>query len=101
MARLHRARAAAGFEANAFLHARVAADLAERLEAIPRRFEHALALARRLESGQASVNNHTRGIRPHLPFGGFKWSGIGVENGHWGYEAYTQLQTIAAPPRQQ
>lgn len=61
--------------------------------------DHALTVARRLDSGQASVNNHTRGIRPHLPFGGFKWSGIGVENGRWGYEAYTQLQTIAAPPR--
>jgi acyl-CoA reductase-like NAD-dependent aldehyde dehydrogenase len=61
--------------------------------------EHALAIARRLESGQASVNHHTRGIKPHLPFGGFKWSGIGVENGPWGYEAYTQLQTLAAPPR--
>ena len=61
--------------------------------------EHALALARRLESGQASVNHHTRGIKPNLPFGGFKWSGIGVENGKWGYEAYTQLQTLAAPSR--
>ncbi|MBL8548825.1 MAG: methyltransferase domain-containing protein [Hyphomonadaceae bacterium] len=44
LARLHRARAAAGFPDAAFLHARGAADLAERLEAIPRRFERALVL---------------------------------------------------------
>lgn len=61
--------------------------------------ERALAVARRLESGQAAINHHTSGIKPHLPFGGFKWSGIGVENGPWGYEAFTQLQTLSAPPR--
>ncbi len=46
-ARLHRLRkrrVAAGFREAAFLHARAAADLAERLEAIPRRFLRALAL---------------------------------------------------------
>ena len=42
--RLRRRRAAAGFAAAAFLHARVAEDLAERLEAIPRPFPRALAL---------------------------------------------------------
>jgi acyl-CoA reductase-like NAD-dependent aldehyde dehydrogenase len=51
------------------------------------------------DTGQASVNHHTRGILPHLPFGGAKWSGIGVENGPWGLAAYTQLQTIAGPAR--
>ncbi|MGE0829171.1 MAG: methyltransferase domain-containing protein [Hyphomonadaceae bacterium] len=44
LARLHRARAAKGFAENAFLHRRVAEDLAERLEAVPRRFERALLL---------------------------------------------------------
>jgi SAM-dependent methyltransferase len=44
LARLHRARAAKGFAAAAFLHKRTADDLAERLEAIPRRFERVLAL---------------------------------------------------------
>jgi len=52
LARLHRARAAPGFEANAFLHKRAAEDLVERLEAIPRRFERALLLgAPRLAAG--------------------------------------------------
>ncbi|HKP08645.1 MAG TPA: aldehyde dehydrogenase family protein [Microbacterium sp.] len=61
--------------------------------------DHARDIASQLETGQASVNHHTRGILPHLPFGGAKWSGIGVENGPWGYEAFTQLQTIAGPAR--
>ncbi|MET0782551.1 MAG: aldehyde dehydrogenase family protein [Microbacterium sp.] len=51
------------------------------------------------DTGQASVNHHTRGILPHLPFGGAKWSGIGVENGPWGIEGFTQLQTLAGPAR--
>ncbi len=42
--RLRKQRAAEGFAGAAFLHARVAADLADRLEAIPRRFDNALAL---------------------------------------------------------
>jgi acyl-CoA reductase-like NAD-dependent aldehyde dehydrogenase len=61
--------------------------------------DRARDIASRLESGQASVNHHTRGILPHLPFAGAKWSGIGAENGPWGLHAYTQLQTIAGPAR--
>lgn len=47
--RLHRLRKrrATGFNEAAFLHQRVAADLADRLEAIPRRFERALVLGGR------------------------------------------------------
>jgi SAM-dependent methyltransferase len=44
LVRQRKRRAAAGFREGAFLHARVAADLADRLEAIPRRFERVLAL---------------------------------------------------------
>jgi len=44
LVRARKRRAASGFREAAFLHARVAADLAERLEAIPRRFERALVL---------------------------------------------------------
>lgn len=61
--------------------------------------ERAREIVSRFETGQASVNHHTRGILPHLPFGGAKWSGIGVENGPWGLEAFTQLQTLAGPAR--
>lgn len=42
--RLRKARAARGFHEAAFLHQRVAEDLAERLEAIPRPFARTLAL---------------------------------------------------------
>ncbi len=44
LVRLRKQRAAAGFAEAAFLHARAADDLAERLEAIPRGFERVLAL---------------------------------------------------------
>jgi SAM-dependent methyltransferase len=44
LVRKHKRRAAKSFRDAAFLHARVAADLADRLEAIPRQFERVLAL---------------------------------------------------------
>lgn len=44
LVRARKRRALNGFHAAAFLHARVAADLADRLEAIPREFPRALAL---------------------------------------------------------
>jgi acyl-CoA reductase-like NAD-dependent aldehyde dehydrogenase len=33
-------------------------------------------------------------VAPSRPFGGSKWSGIGVENGLWGYEGFTELQVL-------
>jgi acyl-CoA reductase-like NAD-dependent aldehyde dehydrogenase len=38
------------------------------------------------------VNKHLD-IVPHAPFGGAKWSGIGVENGRWGLLGFTEIQT--------
>ena len=35
-------------------------------------------------------------ITPYAPFGGAKWSGIGHENGRWGFEAFTELQVVNA-----
>jgi acyl-CoA reductase-like NAD-dependent aldehyde dehydrogenase len=61
--------------------------------------DRAREVAFRLESGQAAVNNHTRGIRRHLPFGGAKWSGLGIENGVWGLDAFSQIQSVASPSR--
>ena len=55
--------------------------------------ERGRALAPRLESGTVWVNTHQSGI-PGQPFGGLKWSGIGVEGGPWGMLAYTELQAI-------
>jgi acyl-CoA reductase-like NAD-dependent aldehyde dehydrogenase len=33
-------------------------------------------------------------LPPFAPFGGAKWSGIGYENGRWGYNEFTAIQTI-------
>ncbi|GAB3739128.1 aldehyde dehydrogenase family protein [Microlunatus parietis] len=57
----------------------------------------AAAVAARLEAGQVTVNAHGNGLRPDLPFGGHKQSGIGVTNGPWGLERYTELQVRTAP----
>lgn len=60
--------------------------------------ERAVDVAQRLEAGQISINSHAGGLRPYLPFAGHKWSGVGVENGPWGLDEYTQPQVIAIPP---
>jgi acyl-CoA reductase-like NAD-dependent aldehyde dehydrogenase len=50
-------------------------------------------VAEQLECGTAWVNTHLA-LAPHQPFGGAKWSGIGVENGPWGYYGFTELQVV-------
>jgi aldehyde dehydrogenase (NAD+) len=54
--------------------------------------EHAKAVARRVRSGNVAVNQHTLDLVG--PFGGFKQSGLGRENGIEGIEGYVELQTI-------
>ena len=58
--------------------------------------ERAVAVARRLRAGTAGVNG---GIwyGPDAPFGGYKASGIGRQNGLEGFEQYTETKTIAGP----
>jgi acyl-CoA reductase-like NAD-dependent aldehyde dehydrogenase len=58
--------------------------------------ERALDVAGRLECGTAWVNTHL-GLSPDVPFGGAKWSGIGVENGHWGLETFSEIQVLSRP----
>jgi acyl-CoA reductase-like NAD-dependent aldehyde dehydrogenase len=53
--------------------------------------DRAAAVAEQLECGTAWVNTHLA-MAPHQPFGGFKWSGVGVENGPWGLAAFTEVQ---------
>ncbi len=53
--------------------------------------DRAADVAAQLECGTAWVNAHLA-LAPAQPFGGSKWSGIGVENGVWGYEGFTELQ---------
>jgi acyl-CoA reductase-like NAD-dependent aldehyde dehydrogenase len=56
-------------------------------------FERAAEVAGQLDTGSAWVNQHLA-ILPNTPFGGAKWSGIGVENGPWGLLGFTELQTV-------
>lgn len=53
--------------------------------------ERAGEVADRLECGTAWVNAHVE-LGPHQPFGGVKWSGLGVENGPWGLAGFTDIQ---------
>jgi acyl-CoA reductase-like NAD-dependent aldehyde dehydrogenase len=55
----------------------------------------AAEVASQLECGSAWVNQHLA-IAPNLPFGGAKWSGIGVENGPWGLLGFTEIQVVNA-----
>ena len=55
--------------------------------------DRAADVAERLETGTAWVNTHAA-LAPHQPFGGAKWSGIGVENGSWGLLGYTEIQVV-------
>jgi acyl-CoA reductase-like NAD-dependent aldehyde dehydrogenase len=50
-------------------------------------------VAHRLESGIVWINDHHR-IDPSSPWGGFKMSGIGRENGLVAYHEYTQSQSV-------
>ncbi len=53
------------------------------------------ALVQELESGTGWVNQHLD-VTPFAPFGGAKWSGIGYENGKWGYHEFTAMQVVNA-----
>ncbi|WP_018656143.1 aldehyde dehydrogenase family protein [Actinomadura flavalba] len=55
--------------------------------------ERAAQVASRLECGTVWVNTHLA-LAPHQPFGGFKWSGVGVENGPWGLYGFTDIQVL-------
>lgn len=55
--------------------------------------DRAAEVAGRLECGTSWVNTHLA-LAPHQPFGGFKWSGVGVENGPWGVYGFTDLQVV-------
>ena len=55
--------------------------------------DRAQSVAEDLDCGTAWVNQHLA-IGPHVPFGGAKWSGIGVENGPWGLLGFTEIQVV-------
>jgi acyl-CoA reductase-like NAD-dependent aldehyde dehydrogenase len=57
-------------------------------------FDRGVALAQRFETGMSWVNSH-KGVDPSLPFGGSKWSGLGVERGLWGMNCFTEIHTTS------
>lgn len=57
--------------------------------------EETSRIAARLEAGTVWVNKHAE-IAPHVPFGGIKCSGLGVEFGEEGLAAYTSIKVINA-----
>jgi aldehyde dehydrogenase (NAD+) len=58
--------------------------------------ERALSVARRIRAGTASVNGGVW-YGADSPFGGYKASGIGRQNGVEGFEQYTETKTVAGP----
>jgi acyl-CoA reductase-like NAD-dependent aldehyde dehydrogenase len=57
--------------------------------------ERGIRVARRIRTGSVQVNGTPP--RPDTPFGGFKQSGIGRDNGIWAVPAYTELKFIGWP----
>ncbi|AHH96785.1 aldehyde dehydrogenase family protein [Kutzneria viridogrisea] len=55
----------------------------------------AFRLARRLRAGTIGINGFQ--LEPHVPFGGFKQSGLGREGGRSAFEDYTELKTVLMP----
>jgi acyl-CoA reductase-like NAD-dependent aldehyde dehydrogenase len=58
--------------------------------------ERAASVCEHLDCGTAYVNDHLA-LSPDVPFGGSKWSGVGVENGPWGLEEFTEIQVVRRP----
>ena len=58
--------------------------------------DRALGVARRIRSGTISVNG-AQWFHVDNPFGGYKQSGVGRENGRIGFEEYLETKVIAVP----
>jgi acyl-CoA reductase-like NAD-dependent aldehyde dehydrogenase len=54
--------------------------------------DRALAVARRLRTGQVDVNGYKLTI--DIPFGGYKQSGYGRCQGRFGFEEFLQIKAI-------
>ena len=60
--------------------------------------ERALAVARRIRTGTLAVNG-AMWFAVDTPFGGYRQSGLGRENGVQGFEEYLETKVIALPAR--
>jgi aldehyde dehydrogenase (NAD+) len=56
--------------------------------------ERGLAVARRLRTGMAHVNDSSVNDEPHVPFGGVGASGLGRHGGRQGIETFTETRWI-------
>jgi acyl-CoA reductase-like NAD-dependent aldehyde dehydrogenase len=50
-------------------------------------------IAAKLDAGSTWINTHAA-LAPNVPFGGHRWSGLGVENGPWGLYGFTDMQVV-------
>ncbi|WP_437882774.1 aldehyde dehydrogenase family protein [Pseudomonas sp. LRF_L74] len=62
-----------------------------------RDLQQAQAVAQRLQAGTVWINQ-IHAFSPHVPFGGHKQSGLGIENALEGLAEYSNLQTIMQRP---
>jgi aldehyde dehydrogenase (NAD+) len=60
--------------------------------------ERALAVARRIRTGTLSING-AQWFSVDTPFGGYRQSGLGRENGRQGFEEYLETKVMALPAR--
>ncbi len=60
--------------------------------------ERALGVARRIRTGTLSVNG-SMWFHVDSPFGGYKQSGVGRENGEQGFEEYVETKVIGVSPQ--
>ena len=61
---------------------------------ITRNEERGLAIARRLNTGMAHINDSSVNDEPHVPFGGVRWSGLGRHGGRQGIDQFTETRWI-------
>ncbi len=53
-----------------------------------------LAIVNKLDTGNCHVNCSSVNDEPHVPFGGFKASGVGKHGGRWSLETFTETRWI-------
>jgi aldehyde dehydrogenase (NAD+) len=58
--------------------------------------DRSLAVARRVRAGSLSINGGAA-FGPDVPFGGYKDSGIGRQNGTAGFDQYLETKSLAWP----
>jgi aldehyde dehydrogenase (NAD+) len=58
--------------------------------------ERSTAVARRLRAGSIGLNG-TAAYGAEVPFGGYKASGVGRQNGIAGFEQYLEVKSVASP----